>query len=377
MKLIYEDNAFEQAKKLLNKSYKYFKVIVVTNYTNKNVDAIIDNLNGNVKEIKVVKLPQGKCSFEISKQLICSQITDDVGLVIVIGDYELTRFILNLNLKIKKMLINITPLIPINASLFDYVIINNGIIEQCTNKDIANCYGYLSSFSIFILEEVFNKGVYLKDTNSNNLLELEKVVQSLNMIPSSILKSNTGKRMLTKISVKLLNLINLSEFENSFVFKLANNIKQNSKHLGLQFGESLMIGSVLGFKLFNVLLNSHIDNAKIGFDYFNRLKIAKKYYDNFSLSKIAKTFTLDNNLNESVINFNKIQNSFLMVFNSYLKMINNMVKTFKVLFYDNGIFLNKYLKSDLLLNSINLIPESCLECCFATFIRDVGLLNKF
>ena len=43
MKLIYDDNAFEQAKKLLNKSYKYFKVVVVTNYTNKNVDAIIDN----------------------------------------------------------------------------------------------------------------------------------------------------------------------------------------------------------------------------------------------------------------------------------------------------------------------------------------------
>lgn len=377
MKLIYDNNAFEQAKKILNKSYKYFKVVIVTNYTNKNVDAIIDNLNGNVKEIKVVKLPQGKCSTKISQQLVCSKITDDVGLVIVIGDYELTQFILNLNLKIKKMLINITPLIPINASLFDYVIIDNTLIEQCTNKDIANCYGYLSAFSIFILEEVFNKGVYSKETNSTNLLELEKVVQSLNMIPSSILKSNTGKRMLTKISVKLLNLINLTEFENSFVFKLANNIKQNSKHLGLQFGEALMIGSVLGFKLFNVLLNSHIDNAKIGFDYFNRLKIAKKHYDNFSLSKIAKTFTLDNNLNESVINFNKIQISFLMVFNSYLKMINNMVKTFKVLFYDNGIFLNKYLKSDLLLNSINLIPESCIECCFATFIRDVGLLNKF
>ena len=125
------------------------------------------------------------------------------------------------------------------------------------------------------------------------------------------------------------------------------------------------------------LIESKNINSLVGFSCFSRLKNYKKYCNNFSLSKVAESFFVDDNLQSHINNFFNVKASFSVVFYTYFDLTSKMLKEFKEIYFDKGICLNKYLDANVLTNAVNIIPESCLENCFATFIRDVGLLNKF
>ena len=68
---------------------------------------------------------------------------------------------------------------------------------------------------------------------------------------------------------------------------------------------------------------------------------------------------------------------FNSAFLTYFDMTSKHIKTFKELYYDRCVILNKFLNEKNLLQAINSIPETYSINCFATFIRDVGLLNRF
>ena len=377
MEIFSGDNASEKVLKLINNKYKLFKVLLFNNIElNKQSQLFLEELQSMVKNLETINLPSNIQQGELATSLILPKITEDVGLIIVVGNVNLKNLVLSLKTKVKTLLVLTEP----NLLLFDekltYVLADTNLIN-CSNKALASCLGTLCSNCFYILEEVFNKAVYLKEINSSKLLEIENCMQSLSMIPSSVLKSEVGKTILLNMCLKLYAVVNFEHFENCFVFKLANNIKSMSKYKNLLLGESLMISNVVAFKLLKSLIESKNINSLVGFSCFSRLKNYKKYCNNFSLSKVAESFFVDDNLQNHINNFFNVKASFSVVFYTYFDLTSKMLKEFKEIYFDKGICLNKYLDVNVLTNAVNIIPESCLENCFATFIRDVGLLNKF
>lgn len=375
MEIFMGKDALNKAIKVINKKFKLFKILVVENEENlKQCENFNNILTKNVERIEHVVLPSNIKSSEILLALIKSKLTEDVGLIIVEGNTETLNSVLSLNSKVKLMNIVCEPMLYMFWGNQDYIVADDDIIKTCNNKSIANCYGFLCANCFNILEIVFNKAVYLKEINPLHLLEIEKYMQNLLTYPSAILKSELGKIMLLKMCLKLSELLNKTQVINSFTYNLAINIQNENKYKNLQIGEALMISSCISFKLLGVLVGAKHIRAEIGFNAYSRIK---KLGKQIPLSKYSESFCNENNIESRVFNFRKLQPSINVVFYTYLDMMRKMLKTFRELYLDKGICLNKFLKTETLLSSVNMIPETSNQNCFASFIRDVGLLNKF
>ncbi len=378
MEEIYDNKALEKALNLITKRFKYFKVLIVSNLENeKTFENFILNVKASVKSCELITLPNCSTQTKVVKGLILDKLTEDVGLIINLSEIVVMNAIDDCFCKIKVMNVLNAPNFELLTYNCDYVVVDYQIIENCKNKLVASCYGELCASCFYVLEQVFNKAVFQNQIDSIAMIEIETLIKDLSMLPSGVLKGKLGKRILFNMCLKLKNLVDISSLKNGFVVNLAKQIVANSRYKNLQNGEAQMIASVLAFKSLNVLLKSQMLSKNIGANYYVRLNYIKQNSGDFALSKICKSFVCDKYLEEHINNFFKIQNSFLYVFETYFEIMNMMLKTFKKLYFDNGISLNKYMSEQVLIKSINCLPECYDDCSYATFIRDVGLLNKF
>ena len=70
-----------------------------------------------------------------------------------------------------------------------------------------------------------------------------------------------------------------------------------------------------------------------------------------------------------------MQNIVRDVLNTYEYICAAHIKIFKSLHNDRGVYLNKYLKEQNIISAVSVLPEQFNRLNFATFIRNVGLLN--
>ena len=133
---------------------------------------------------------------------------------------------------------------------------------------------------------------------------------------------------------------------------------------------------IIGFKTLKVVLNADELSKDVGFSYGDRMAFAKRCNDKFSLSSIYRSFVCDDNLGEHIDNFTNIKSSFKTVFETYSGLVSKLVSRFKKLYFDNGVFLKKYMSSSVLLTAVNSLPETYTKCSYSVFLRDVGLMNS-
>lgn len=378
MDIISGKDASNQALSLISKKYRFFKVLILTPQGGNNaIGSLIEQIIKSVKCAYVLKIPKGAREMGVLKTLIGAQLTDDVGLIVNFCDEAVLNAANEVCGKIKILSFLTEPNLNIVLSNSNFLVIDNNLISNATCKSVANCYGLVCACSFYLMEQVFNRAVFGVNYNAQNLLEVENILQSLVLIPAALLKHGMGKLMLTNICVKLRKYISLTDYNNSYVNTLANSILDVSKYKTLTNGEALIISSVLCFKMFKVLVNSLSLSSQIGFNSYMRIKNHKNLNKNFSFSGVTKSFFCNENLNEYINNFFKIKTSFAVVFNTYENMFNKLLNIFKGLYLDRGICLNKFLIESNLIAAVNAIPEQFSHPCFATFLRDVGLLNKF
>jgi hypothetical protein len=181
--------------------------------------------------------------------------------------------------------------------------------------------------------------------------------------------------MLIKMCLKLKELISIKGFTNSSVYKLATIIMCSSKHCGLTLGEALLISNTLLFKMFRVLCSAKNLSALEGFNYLCCENRARKFcHANGDRFEKLNLF-IDCNLQKHIENFFKVKPSFLEVLNTYEDICVAHINIFKSLHNDRGVYLNKYLKEQNIISAVSVLPEQFNRLNFATFIRNVGLLN--
>lgn len=376
MRIIYSKDALEEALKIISKQFKYFKVLIISNTNNDKVfDGFISAVISSVKTYDILELPSGTIETTVVENLILNKLTEDVGLIINLSDFCAMQATTKLINKVKLMYVLNAPSLQVLNYYCDYLVADVNIIENCKLKNVANCYGELCSSCFYVLEQVFEKAVFQKQINGAVMLEIENFIKELSMLPSVVLKNKLGKHILFDMCLKLKTLVG-DGLTESFVFKLSKQIESYSRYKNLWTGEAQMISSVLAFKSLSVLLQAKTLNQNIRFNYYSRLNFAKQSFSNLTLSKVYQSFVCDNNLSEHINNFLSIQKSFLYVFETYMETMAKLTKTFKKLYYDNGVSLNKYMSEQILIKAVNSVPETYNYCSYATFVRDVGLLNK-
>lgn len=370
---IIKGNATSKLLKLIDKNYKLFKIIVVTDDVKEDkFYDLISKISEKCKVLEIVTVPSGNYSSSVVKGLIDYKMSDDVGAIIVLGDNPNVLECLN-NYQVAIINIITEPYLPLFLYKQDYVVIDEKVISKCSYRDIAKCYSTIASLSFYLLEQVFDKAIFYKEVDNDKLIKIEQLLLDLTMMPSIVVKSTMGKNMLIDICLQLKDVLLLSDFNQGFVYKIANNIIQFSKYKNINLGESLMISNIVSYKMFDVLLSADMLKSNIGFDCEKRINL---YKNNYSLSHISQSFLCDKDISQHIDNFNRVKVAFKAVFITYYEMLVKHIKIFRELYYDKGLSLNKYLNDKVLLTSINCVPETYDNSCFATFIRDVGLLNK-
>lgn len=377
MNIISGDDATKKAVQLISKKYKLFKVLVLINTeTKSNYLNIINQIEASVKSVVVLEFLKTTTEQNVVSGLIKQQLSEDVGLIINFCSENIFNVAVQVCGQIKTLTFLTEPNINLFLTKSSYLIIDYNLISLSSNKAVANCYGKLCAYAFYLLEEVFNKAVFGLNYGAENLLEIEKVLQNLMLIPGAILKTSMGKTLLTNVCLKLKNLIEINRFNNSFVNTLSNLLMRGSKYKSLTKGEALIISSTLCFKMFNVLVNAKNLSHQHGFNCYTRILNAKRANTNFSFSKVTKSFFCNSELESYISNFFKIKSTFVVVFNTYQAMFKKLLNTFKSLYLDRTVCLNKFLNFNNLLLSVSVVPEQFTHPCLATFIRDVGLLNK-
>ena len=369
-------NAVNKILKQIEKQYSLFKTLIVIDDENeeKYYD-IVQKLKSKSRKCEIVSMPINVKCKDIISGLINEQYSDDVGAIIVVGsNTSIMKVVTDYNTTIINIITQ--PYLPLFMYHQDYLVIDDGIMSGCSYRTMAKCYGIIASLGFYLLEQVFNKAIFYSQIDSEKMIEIEKCLQNLTMLPSLIIKNNLGKHIIVNMCLQLKELITLDDITSSFVFKLANNIVDQSKYKNINMGEALIIASVVGYKMMSVLLSANVLKPNIGFDCEKRIKIYMNNND-FSLTKISQSFICDEDIESHIDNFNKVKSVFNSAFLTYFDMTSKHIKTFKELYYDRCVILNKFLNEKNLLQAINSIPETYSINCFATFIRDVGLLNKF
>ena len=360
---------------IIEKKYKYFKLLVIKNSDTDNLfGEFLDRIGQKVKNIEKICVPNMSDGLGSATDLVNAQITDDVGLIINMATDICIEDIHAAN--IDKMLVLDSPNLLLLLKHYDYVVADYNVLSSCNYKKIANCYGQLSSISFYILEQVFCKAVYSNNVDNNKLLALEEVIHSLTQLPTPVLRTGFGKIMLFKLCCRVSELLDYESYMDSFVYRLSSAIINKNRYKNIGFGESCAISMILGFKTLKVVLNANGLSKDVGFSYGDRMAFAKRCNDKFSLSSIYRSFVCDDNLGEHIDNFTNIKSSFKTVFETYSGLVSKLVSRFKKLYFDNGVFLKKYMSSSVLLTAVNSLPETYTKCSYSVFLRDVGLMNS-
>lgn len=368
-------NALDDACKIIKEKFRYFKVVVIVETTALKVfEDFISNISTIVKSVDMVQIPNKSREYNVILSLVQSKISEDVGLIINLTGVDVTGVVKTSN--IKTMQIINSPSLEVIMQNYDYVLCDYNLLNNCNSRELANCYGQLCSLCFFVLEQVFCKAVYQKSINNQQMLEIEDCIHSLSMIPYGVLKSAVGKELMINLCVKVKHLINILDYEECFVYKLANQVIDKNRGKSINVGEASVIATTIAFKTMNVLLRADRLNHLVGYSYYDRMNFFKQQNSKFSLSQIYKSFICDNSLEEHITNFRGIQRSFIYVFDTYCDIFSHFLKTFKKLYFDNSFQLQKYMSENVLLLAVNSLPESCDKCCYATFVRDVGLMNS-
>ncbi len=378
MKIFSGENARSKALKIVCEKYKLFKVVVlVCSETLNNYREIVDCLNETVKSVKVLEFPKMPIQEDVISVLIQNELTDDVGIIVNFCDEVVLNVLNKMETQIKTLTFLTEPNFYVLLCKSDYFVIDDNLIYKTSNKSVADCYGRVMSLIFYIIEAVFNKVVFNTSINNDVLTEIEFVLQSLTCLPSVILKTNLGKRLLINICLKLKDLISLSQLKNSCVVTLAKNILTNTSCGGLTFGESLIISNNTLINMFSVVSGAMLLSPSVGFNSYLRINNAQKVDGGAKLSAVSESLFTCLNVSQAINNFFQIKTTFSLVFETYQNLTKRLTSVFTNLYYDKGLGLKKYLSSKTLLASVNMLPEQFNYSCFSTFIRDVGLLNRF
>ena len=85
---IIKGNATSKLLKLIDKNYKLFKIIVVTDDVKEDkFYDLISKISEKCKALEIVTVPSGNYSSSVVKGLIDYKMSDDVGAIIVLGDH--------------------------------------------------------------------------------------------------------------------------------------------------------------------------------------------------------------------------------------------------------------------------------------------------
>lgn len=375
MKIIEDDFAERAILKLINK-YKLFKVVVLLNEQTKNsCNFIIDKLFTVVKSVQVVTFPNETKEENVITAIITDSLTEDVGCIVNFCDDYVLSLAKNCSKKINIITVLTEP--DINLFLLDsnYLVVGKNLICNCSKKSVSNCYGKLCSLLFYLIEQVFNRVVLEVEITTDKLLNLDGVLKQLLLVPYSVLKTNFGKMLLIKFCVKITNNLEFENYNNSYIKKLSNIICKTNKNGLMLEGERLMFSSVILLKEMRVLLSAN-EILPVGFNSYSRIRNYKNHFNKTKLEDIYNSFCLNENINLYANNFFKFKDDFSTVFIQYVKQFEKLLNNFKLLYFDRGYKLSKTVSSQNILLSVNLIPESYNSVSYATFVRDVGLLNK-
>ncbi len=372
--VIFGSNADEEFFNLIRSNNGFFKCLIVATKQNINNNiGFVNSVISNYGSYKFIELPDNALNNELVIRLIKKELTDDVGLIVVIENLwvlnEINKFYNN------TAFVCVSPSISeINASA-KFVIYNFNRATDCSLHAFCSCVGECLSMFSFVIEQVFNACVYEQNVGAQNLIKLEKLLFNFATIPQSVLNSKFGKLYFCKLVHTIASLID-NNYLNCNVYNLANNLIYNSEQK-FNYGYALGYSSKILFNAFNYVFNIDYISSLTGFNAENRV-------EQFRAIKVNNNQLINNNLYnfnyESTAllnNFNGVKNDFSIVLLKYKRMFLKAFNKFLNLQFDKGYSQLKYLKPNLIKQAFNKLPEQSSNANFVTFLREFGFLNEF
>ncbi len=372
--VIFGSNADEEFFNLIRSNKGFFKCLIVATKQNINNNiGFVNSVISNYGSYKFIELPDNALNNELVIRLIKKELTDDVGLIVVIENLwvlnEINKFYNN------TAFVCVSPSISEIKANAKFVIYNFNRVTDCSLHAFSSCVGeFLSMFS-FVIEQVFNACVYEQNVGAQNLIKLEKLLFNFATIPQSVLNSKFGKLYFCKLVHAIASLID-SNYLNCNAYNLANNLIYNSEQK-FNYGYALGYSSKILFNAFNYVFNIDYISSLTGFNAENRV-------EQFRAIKVNNNQLINNNLYnfnyESTVllkNFNGVKNDFSIVLLKYKRMFLKAFNKFLNLQFDKGYSQLKYLKPNLIKQAFNKLPEQSSNANFVTFLREFGFLNEF
>lgn len=372
-KVFYGDNGDQQFLDFIRTNYNFFKCVVVSTKQDKqNNINLLNSIYGIFNKHSFVELPSSALENKLVNKLIENEISDDVGLVIVIGNELVANFASTIFNNIA--FVCTMPSINQLKTKANLIVYSYNRIINCTLHNFASCVGEIISVFSYVIEQVFNACVYKQDVNGGNLIKVENCLFNLSNMPLGIINSKFGKSYVCKVAFEVSKLLN-DDFYSSSVINLAKNLCYN--YSNISFGCALAYSSKVLFNAFNYVFNFKILNCNVGFNALKRLK----QFD--SCSNVSSEFiecnlnNFYNNITDLFNNYNAVKNDFGGVLNIYIKMFLKLYNKFLNLQFDKGFSHYIFLNPQKIISAFNKLPEQSMFANFVTFLREFGFLNYF
>lgn len=372
--LFYGEEACGDFLKFVKQNCGFYKcVIVCTKHEELKNSKLFKSVCEATKKHSFVELPSNITNTTLIERLIKKEISDEVGLVIVVNNFKVagkvSRWFKNVALICK------SPSLCALKSKSNIVVYDFNIIKNCSLHEFVSCFGEIVSTFAFLVENVFCACVYNEVGNREVLVKLEKVLLKLSTMPISVLQSNVGRTYFLKLVLIVSNLLS-ENFEGSCVKKLAQNLNEEHKD-SFSFGCALGYSAKIIFEAINYILGVNKISGLIGFSADKRLQQFSETCinnDNF----IGENLTnFNSDINSLSKNFDLIKNDFSLLLLKYNKMFFKLYNKFLLMQFDKGVSHNKFLTPHQITNAFNKLPEQSERANFVTFLRAFGFLNCF
>lgn len=349
--------------------YYYKCVLISSNQDRQNNINFINDISEVFSGYNFVELPDNALDNKLVYKLIEKHLTDDVGLVIVIGNHGVLNFVSS-KFNNVAFVCTMPSLVQLSVKS-NFIVYSYNRVLGCSHNYYTSCLGEIVSIFAYVLEQVFNACIYNTKVDGTSLIKLEKYLFNIANMPLGIINSNFGKQYVCKLTETIAKLLN-KNFYNSSVLMLANNLTKAN----LNFGCALGYSSKIFFNAFDYVFNLNYINCLVGFnarvrvDQFNNFNnVTNDFIDNNLNNFYNKTFDLYNK-------FNTVKNDFCMVLGVYKKMFLRLYTKFLNLQFDKGFLHNNQLKPRVIFSAFNKLPEQSLSANFVTFLREFGFLNN-